>query len=401
MSSIVDVPIGPQHPALKEPLNITCYVDGEQVVGAKLRIGYNHRGIEKAGEHQTFIQNLYIAERICGICGIVHAFDLAQATEHIIGKEIPRRADYLRTIGLELNRIHSHLLWLGVAAHEIGFDTLFMYVWRDREVVMDVIEDFTGNRVTYALVTIGGVRRDLPQEKAEKMLRVMDALEETVKKYKEMCLNEKTIRMRCDGVGVLRKEDAIALCAMGPTTRASGVPFDVRADDPHAAYDEIPFKVVTYDTCDVTARILVRIDETLESINIVREAVKKMPSGPIRARLPRVIPVGEGIGRTEAPRGEVIHYVRSTGAERPFRWKVRAPTLANLLSIPVMLTSKGDYVVYIADVPITFASIDPCLSCTDRAVKFIDISSGKSWVWTFSQIKRMYWKGKPYWRERP
>jgi len=401
MSSVIDVPVGPQHPALKEPLNITCYVDGEQVVGAKLRIGYNHRGVEKAGEYQTYIQNLYIAERICGICGIVHAFDLAQATEHIIGKEIPRRADYLRTIGLELNRVHSHLLWLGVAAHEIGFDTLFMYVWRDREAVMDVIEEFTGNRVTYALMTIGGVRRDLPQEKAEKMLRVMDVLEEKVKKYKEMCLNERTIRMRCDGVGILREEDAIALCAVGPTTRASNVPFDVRADDPHAAYDEIPFKVITYDTCDVTARILVRIDETLESINIIREAVKKMPSGPIRVRLPRAVPAGEGVGRTEAPRGEVIHYLRSAGGERPFRWKVRAPTLANLLSIPVMLTSKGDYVVYIADVPIAFASIDPCLSCTDRAVKFVDVSSGKSWVWTFSQIKRMYWKDKPYWRERP
>jgi len=395
MSSVVDIPVGPQHPALKEPLNITCYVDGEQVVGARLRIGYNHRGIEKAGEYQTFIQNLYIAERICGICGIVHAFDLAQATEHIIGKEIPRRADYLRTIGLELNRIHSHLLWLGVAAHEIGFDTLFMYVWRDREMVMDVIEEFTGNRVTYALVTIGGVRRDLPQEKAERMLKVMDVLEEKAKKYKEMCLNERTIRMRCDGVGVLRKEDAIALCAVGPTARASGVPFDVRADDPHAAYDEIPFKVVTYDTCDVTARILVRIDEILEAINIVKEAIKKMPSGPIRVKLPRVVPAGEGVGRTEAPRGEVIHYVRSSGAERPFRWKVRAPSLANLLSIPVMLTSKGDYAVYIADVPIVFASIDPCMSCTDRAVKFVDVSSGRSWIWTFSQIKRMYWRERP------
>jgi NADH-quinone oxidoreductase subunit D len=395
MSSVVDIPVGPQHPALKEPLNITCYVDGEQVVGARLRIGYNHRGIEKAGEYQTFIQNLYIAERICGICGIVHAFDLAQATEHIIGKEIPRRADYLRTIGLELNRIHSHLLWLGVAAHEIGFDTLFMYVWRDREMVMDAIEEFTGNRVTYALVTIGGVRRDLPQEKAERMLKVMDVLEEKAKKYKEMCLNERTIRMRCDGVGVLRKEDAIALCAVGPTARASGVPFDVRADDPHAAYDEIPFKVVTYDTCDVTARILVRIDEILEAINIVKEAIKKMPSGPIRVKLPRVVPAGEGVGRTEAPRGEVIHYVRSSGAERPFRWKVRAPSLANLLSIPVMLTSKGDYAVYIADVPIVFASIDPCMSCTDRAVKFVDVSSGRSWIWTFSQIKRMYWRERP------
>ena len=395
MSSVVDIPVGPQHPALKEPLNITCYVDGEQVVGARLRIGYNHRGIEKAGEYQTFIQNLYIAERICGICGIVHAFDLAQATEHIIGKEIPRRADYLRTIGLELNRIHSHLLWLGVAAHEIGFDTLFMYVWRDREMVMDAIEEFTGNRVTYALVTIGGVRRDLPQEKAERMLKVMDVLEEKAKKYKEMCLNERTIRMRCDGVGVLRKEDAIALCAVGPTARASGVPFDVRADDPHAAYDEIPFKVVTYDTCDVTARILVRIDEILEAINIVKEAIKKMPSGPIRVKLPRVVPAGEGVGRTEAPRGEVIHYVRSSGAERPFRWKVRAPSLANLLSIPVMLTSKGDYAVYIADVPIVFASIDPCMSCTDRAVKFVDVSSGGSWIWTFSQIKRMYWRERP------
>ncbi len=392
MSTIIDIPVGPQHPALKEPINITCYVDGEQVIGAKLRLGYNHRGIEKAGEYQSYIQNLYIAERICGICGIVHAFSLAQATEDIIGKEIPRRADYIRVIGLELNRIHSHLLWLGVAAHEIGFDTLFMYVWRDREIVMDIIEEITGNRVTYALITIGGVRRDIPQERAEKLLRVMEALEERVKKYRRMCLEEKTIRMRCDGVGILRKEDAIALCAVGPTTRASGVSFDVRADDPHAAYDEIPFNVVTYDTCDVTARVLVRIDETLESINIIKEAIKKMPEGPIRVRLPRVVPAGEGIGRTEAPRGEVIHYVRANGTDKPFRWKVRSPTLANLLSIPVMLTSKGDYVVNIADVPITFASIDPCISCTDRAVRFIDVSTGKSWVWTFSQIKRMYWR---------
>ncbi|MDI9619572.1 MAG: nickel-dependent hydrogenase large subunit [Candidatus Nezhaarchaeota archaeon] len=389
MSTAIDIPIGPQHPALKEPINITCYVDGEQVVGAKLRMGYNHRGIEKAGEYQSYIQNLYLAERICGICGIVHSFSLAQATEDIIGKELPRRADYIRTIGLELNRVHSHLLWLGVAAHEVGFDTLFMYVWRDREAVMDLIEEVTGNRVTYALVTIGGVRRDLPQERAEKVLRVMDLLEEKVKKYKKMCIDEKTLRMRCDGVGLLRKEDAIALCAVGPTARASGVPYDVRADDPHAAYDEIPFKVVTYDTCDVTARVLVRIDETLESINIIREAIKKMPSGPIRVRLPRVVPAGEGVGRTEAPRGEVIHYVRSNNSDKPFRWKVRAPTLANFLSIPVMLTSKGDYVVNIADIPIAFASIDPCMSCTDRAIKFVDVNDGKSWVWSLSQIKRV------------
>ncbi|MCS7139942.1 MAG: nickel-dependent hydrogenase large subunit [Candidatus Nezhaarchaeota archaeon] len=392
MSSVIDVPVGPQHPALKEPINITCYVDGEQVVGAKLRLGYNHRGIEKAGEYQTYIQNIYVAERICGICGIVHVYSFVQAVEDIIGKEIPRRADYIRTIGLELNRIHSHLLWLGVAAHEIGFDTLFMYVWRDRELVMDIIEEVTGNRVTYALVTIGGVRRDIPQEASERILRVMDAIEERIKKYKKMIMEEKTIRMRCDGVGILSREDAIALCAVGPMIRASGVSFDIRAVDPHAAYDEIPFNVIVYNTCDVTARILVRVDEVLESINIIREAIKRMPKGPIRVRLPRVVPVGEGIGRTEAPRGEVIHYVRANGTEKPFRWKIRAPSLANFLTIPTMLTSKGDYVVNIADVPVAFASIDPCMSCTDRAVKFVDVSTGKSWTWTLEQIKRMYWR---------
>jgi membrane-bound hydrogenase subunit alpha len=386
--STFEVPVGPQHPALKEPENFTFTVDGEHVVGVKLRIGYNHRGIEKAAESRTYIQNLYLMERICGICSVAHTTTYAQNVEYALGKEIPRRAEYYRVIIYELNRIHSHLLWLGVAGHEIGFDTLFMYVWRDRERVMDILEMLTGNRVTYAINTIGGVRRDITPEMADKVRKSMDLVEQRVTYYKKAAAAEPTLLTRVKGVGILRTEDARRLCAVGPTTRASGVKFDVRAEDPYAAYDEVPFNLVSYDLCDVLSRILVRVDETLESARIVKYCLDHMPSGPVRVKLPRTVPPGESVSRTEAPRGEVIHYLRANGTDKPERYKVRSPTLGNLPSVCEMLTSKGDYVVRIADIPIALASIDPCFSCTDRAAHFVDPSRGKEWSWTFEQIRK-------------
>jgi NADH-quinone oxidoreductase subunit D len=288
----------------------------------------------------------------------------------------------------ELNRIHSHLLWLGVAAHEIGFDTLFMYVWRDREHVMDILEAISGNRVTYAINTIGGVRRNISDELSRKTEKVLDILEERVKYYKKVASEEPTLISRVEGIGILKPSDAVKLSAVGPTLRASGIKFDVRADDPHAAYDEVPFNVITYDSCDVLARILVRIDEVLESINIIRYCLKHMPNGPIRIRLPRAPPVGESISRVEAPRGELIHYVNSNGTEKPYRYKVRSPTLGNILAVCKMLTSEKDYLVHIADIPIILASIDPCFSCTDRTLKFIDVSKNKEWIWSYEQLKK-------------
>ena len=378
------IPVGPQHPALKEPENFMLTVDGEYVVDVRARIGYNHRGIEKAMEDRTYIQNLYIVERVCGICSDSHMTCYVQCVEEAMDLEIPERAEYIRVIVAELERIHSHLLWLGVAAHEIGFDTLFFYIWRDREVVMDLLELISGNRVNYAMPTIGGVRRDITPEMEKELRKGLKILYERTEYYKQVCLNEKTILQRAVGVGILTPSQAVELCAVGPTLRASGIKSDVRADDPYIAYDRIPFEVITYDWCDVAARIMVRIDEVLEAIKMIEYCLDHMPRGPIRVKVPVMmkVPEGEVVSRVEAPRGELIHYLVSKGGIKPYRYKIRSPTLGNIPAVCEML--KGGY---IADVPIVLAAIDPCFSCTDRIV-FYDVGKDKRWVWTHEQLRR-------------
>lgn len=384
------VPVGPQHPALKEPENLMISVDGERVVDVKIRLGYVHRGGEKAFEARNYTQGLYLVERICGICAMAHQLCYANNIEALLGVTVPRRADYIRTIIAELERIHSHLLWVGVAGHEIGWDTLFMYTWRDREVVLDLMELATGNRVTHATNAIGGVRRDLTPEMISQISKGMRHLEERVKYYASMIPKERTIMKRAVGVGILKPQDAVALCAVGPTLRASGIKRDVRRDDPYSAYDEIPFEVITHDGCDVAARVMVRVGELLESIKIVDYALEHLPSGPVRVRVPINVPAGENVSLVEAPRGEDIHYCKSNGTDKPERYKVRAPTLANWSSVATML--KGGYV---ADIPIALAAIDPCMSCTDRMI-FTDVSSNKKWYWTIEELRRhsAKWRGK-------
>jgi NADH-quinone oxidoreductase subunit D len=261
-----------------------------------------------------------------------------------------------------------------------------MYVWRDREVVMDLIEMLTGNRVTTAINTIGGVRRDISDEAKDKVKKGMNILEERLKYYRKVALNDPTVNARCSGVGILKPRDAIKLCAVGPTLRASGIKNDVRKDDSYALHDEVPFNVITYDTMDVLARVLVRVDETLESVNMVKYCLDHMPSGDVRIKLPLSPPVGEAVSRVEAPRGELIHYVRSNGTKNPERYKVRTPTFGNIPSVCEMLTSKGDYEVNIADIPIVLASIDPCFSCTAR-MEFRDVSKDKTWIWSLEELK--------------
>ena len=380
--SMIKVIFGPQHPALKEPERFILNTEGEYVVNAKVRIGYIHRGIEKAMENRTYLQNIYLSERICGICSDAHTTCYVQAIEELLGVEVPPRAKYIRVIVAELERIHSHLLWVGVAAHEIGFDTLFMYVWRDREIVMDLLEQVSGNRVHYAMNTIGGVRRDIAGEKSPKILKGLSLLEEKTKQYIEMIRKEQTILKRTIGVGMLSKSDALKLGAVGPTLRASGVKRDVRKDDPYAAYDEISFNVVTNDGCDCFARIIVRCEEILESINMIREALKKMPGGEIRDKVKPSIPPAEAISRVEAPRGELFYYARSNGTDKPERIKVRTPTLANIVPLCKMLVGG-----YIADVPIVLAGIDPCFACMDR-VLIVDSRKEEKRVWDLNELRR-------------
>ena len=380
--SIVKVPFGPQHPALKEPENFTFEVEGDIIVDVKPRIGYNHRGIEKAMEVRTYIQNIYLAERICGICSDAHTTCYCQAIEELLGVEAPPRANYIRVIVAELERIHSHLLWVGIAAHEIGFDTLFMHIWRDRETVMDILEYVSGNRVHYAMNTIGGVRRDIPSDMAPKIKKGVDFLEKRIEEYIRTVQADSTIRERTVEVGILKPKDAVELCAVGPTLRASGIKNDIRKDDPYAAYDEVPFNVVTNDGCDVYARIIVRCEEMLESIKMIRYALDNMPSGMTRVRVPMVVPAGEAVSRVEAPRGELIHYAKSNGTSKPERYKVRSPTLANIPALCKMLLGQ-----HVADIPIVLAGIDPCFACMDR-IAIINSKNGKKKTMSLEELRR-------------
>jgi len=358
---LVNVIMGPQHPALIEPEKFSLRIDGEIVTKVEPRIGYVHRGVEKATEKRTYLQNIYLVERICGICNACHATCFCQAVETIMGVNVPARANYLRTIVLELNRIQSHMLLLGHAGFEIGYESLFQYMWRDREPVMNIMESLTGNRVIASLITIGGVRRDLREGNIQGIKTEMTSLEEKIAFYKQVFERDPTLRMRTKNVGVLHRKDAIRLCVVGPVARGSDVKMDVRKDEPYAAYGEIPFKMITYSEGDSWARLLVRLEEINESINMIDHALDNLPAGPYRVRVQRIVPVGESVCRVEAPRGELLYYVKSNGTAYPERVKVRTPTFANIPSF-AKIAEGGN----IADVPASFVSLDPCFSCTDR-----------------------------------
>lgn len=378
------IPIGPQHPALKEPIGVRVTVDGEIIREADLRLGYNHRGIEKLSEQKTWTQNIYLMERICGICSHSHATCYVQGVEKLMEIEPPKRGLYIRILVSELERIHSHLLWLGVAGHEAGFDSFFMYVWRDREIVMDILETISGNRVHYAINAIGGVRRDLDELQIKHILDSLEVLRQRSAYYEKLGTTEPSFVARLAGVGYLSKEDAIELCAVGPTLRASGVPMDVRKDDPYAVYDEVPFEVCTADTCDVLGRTVVRIKELLQSYNIIEFLLKNLPPGPIAVRAPRRAKPNEVVSRYEAPRGENIHYIKSNGSDKPERVKVRAPTLANYAATIKMLKNG-----FIADVPLIFAAIDPCICCAERSVAIVDARTEQEKIVTMSSLREL------------
>jgi membrane-bound hydrogenase subunit alpha len=377
----VTIPIGPAHPSLKEPESFDITVEGERIFHADVKLGYNHRGIEKAAEDRTYLQDIHLIERVCGICSHAHSTAFCLAVEEVAGVVAPPRAQHIRTLIAELERIHSHLLWLGVAGHEIGFDTLLMYTWRDREPVMDILAMLCGNRVNYGINTIGGVRRDVTAEHLQHVVAAMDVLEERTKYYTDLARNDATLRQRLSKVGFLSHEDAVRLGAVGPTARASGVDRDTRRDDPYLAYDQVEFDVVTDDHDDVYGRTVVRLGELHQAYRIIRQLAATMPDGPIAAKAPRKIKAGEALVRYEAPRGENVHYVRGNGTDRPERVKVRAPTLANTAAVAKMMEQN-----YLADVPIIIAAIDPCFSCTDRAIR-VNEPAGDSRVTSWKELR--------------
>jgi ech hydrogenase subunit E len=355
------VPIGPQHPALKEPGFFEFTVEGETVTGGKVRLGYAHRGIEKAAENRSWVQNLYLLERICGICSHIHAFAYSLGVEQLANVTAPPRAQAIRVLTAELERIHSHLLWLGVAAHEAGFDTLFMLSWRDRETVMDIFESFVGNRVNYSVNTLGGVKFDLTPAHIDAIRRGLDEIDTRTRSYLDLVENDPMLAARTRGIGVMSAGDVLRLGVVGPTARASGARRDLRAEAPYSAYPDFPVEVITEAAGDLHARFVVRVREILESSRLIRAVLDHLPEGDIQARMPRRIPAGESIVRVEAPRGELFYFIKSGGGDMPERVKVRTPTLCNLPS--VIELSRGHQ---LADIPMLLVGVDPCFSCNDR-----------------------------------
>ena len=356
------VPIGPYHPALEEPVHARLYTDGEQITDAEVFIGYNHRGIEKLAQQKNFIQTIVLVERVCGICSHSLALGYAMALENIAGMNVPKRGQYIRVIMNELERLHSHFLWLGIALHLIGHDSLFMHTWNEREVIMDMLEEISGNRVNYGMVTIGGSRRDIDDDKRRKILEMLDKVEKSMIRLRDILLSDKTVALRTQGVGVLTTEDSIRIGAVGPHARASNVAVDVRKDAPYCCYEDFEFDKAVYHTCDVFSRVVIRVLENFESIKIIRQALEMLPTGPINlgVKIPK-IPAGEYMVRHEAPRGQLCYKVVTDGSEFNKRVSIHVPTFKTAPTIPTMLRGNS-----VADAGLIVASIDPCFSCMDR-----------------------------------
>ncbi|MEE8591955.1 MAG: nickel-dependent hydrogenase large subunit, partial [Spirochaetia bacterium] len=322
------ISIGPFHPLQEEPEHFMLTVEGETVVDVEVDVGYNHRGIEKLSERRNFEQSTFVIERICGICSTSHPFAYTRAVEDIIPVVVPERAQYIRTIIAEGERIHSHLLWYGLAGHFLGYNTVYMWMWKLREEILDVLEILSGNRQNYAMFKPGGVRRDINADDIPVALKKIDSIIPTLDRLKKAILDDPVLHARLKGIGILSKEDAINYCTLGPTSRASGVDRDVRKDAPYAAYDKVDWDMIVTDSGDVWGKAVVRLLELYESIKIMKSCLQQLPPGEIDLKL-KSIPPGEGIGAHEAPRGETFHYVRSDGTNRPVRHKVRAPTFMN------------------------------------------------------------------------
>lgn len=358
------VPIGPYHPLQEEPEFFKLIVEGENVVDLEINIGYNHRGHEFISPTLTWDQVPYLVERICGICSDSHPYAYVLAVEDCAHITPPPRAQYIRTIIGELERIHSHYLWLGLAGHFIGYNTVWMWVWRYREPLLDLFELIMGNRNHYAINKIGGARRDILPEDYSEIEKYLDLLEKKNTMFTKAILDDPVIKARLEGVGILSLENAIAYAVTGPTARGSGYAIDTRKDDPYDAYDKVDWSIAVCEQGDVLAKTVVRLNECAESVKIVRQCLRNMPDGPIETRVDE-IPAGEGIGRHEAPRGEVFHYVRSDGSNMPIRHKVRAPSFMNIASNVVAVKGYS-----IADAALVLAAVDPCYCCTERTIVY-------------------------------
>jgi ech hydrogenase subunit E len=359
MGKVSVVPFGPQHPVLPEPIHLDLVIEDEKVIEAIPSIGFVHRGLESLIVKKDFNEMVYVAERTCGICSFGHGMGYVEAIEHIMGVEIPDRARYLRTIWMELSRMHSHLLWLGLLADAFGYESLFYQCWRIREQILDMIEESTGGRVIFSVNKVGGVMKDMDSAMLSRFLDVLTDVEGQIRTIRKVFLQDRSVQMRLRGVGVLTRQMAHDLGCAGPFGRASGIATDMRIRG-YGAYGDLDFEPIISTEGDSYARCQCRIDELFQSIDLIRQAVGKIPAGDLSVPV-KGNPDGEFFMRIEQPRGEAVYYVKGSGKPNLNRLRIRTPTFANLPGL--CETLKGaDY----ADVPSLVLTLDPCISCTER-----------------------------------
>lgn len=353
------VPFGPQHPVLPEPIHLDLVLEDEKVVDVIPSIGFIHRGLEDLVTKRDFNEYVYVAERTCGICSFGHGLGYVEAVEKCMNVEVPIRAKYLRTIWSEMSRIHSHLLWAGLMADAFGFENLFYQCWRLREKNLDLVEMTTGGRLIYSVNKVGGVLKDITPDMQKVILNNLSELEAELKDVYKTFMTDYSVQERTRGVGVLTKEQVHDLGCCGPYARASGVARDIRQLG-YEAYGELDFEPVVANDGDNYARCDVRLREVFQSIDLIRQAIAKIPNGELSVPF-KGNPDGEAFIRIEQPRGEAIYYVEGNGTKFLNRFRLRTPTFAN---IPGMCeTMKG---CSYADIPLLVVTIDPCISCTER-----------------------------------
>jgi len=356
--------MGPQHPATHGVLRVVLKLDGEKVVDADVVIGYLHRGVEKLTESRDWTQIVLLTDRLDYVASAAANLAYVETVEKLMSIEVPRRARYLRTILAELQRLASHLVWLGSHAMDIGAITVFLYCLRERELILDLFEEFCGARLTYNSLRIGGLPQDIPSGWLPKVLRFCDVQDEKLVEYETLLTHNRIWLQRTRGIGVISGEAAVAVGLCGPTLRGSGVGRDVRKDEPYAAYAEIPFDVPVGASGDTYDRYLVRLEEMRQSTRILRQAVEGLPEGPVMAKVPRLIkpPAGETYHANESPKGEIGFFIASDGkSTSPYRLRVRPPSFCNLQALPQLV--RGHLV---ADVIAIIGTIDIVLGEVDR-----------------------------------
>ncbi|TCN76995.1 nickel-dependent hydrogenase large subunit [Shewanella fodinae] len=355
------VPVGPLHVALEEPMYFKVEVDGETIVGLDITAGHVHRGLEYLAMKRNFYQNITLTERLCSLCSNSHPTTFCMALEDIAGIKVPERGQYLRVIADEVKRVASNLFNVGIMAHIIGFDSLFMHVLETREIMQDVKETIYGNRMDLGANCIGGVKYNVDAEQVKYLLGEIKRIREPVKEIKAIYNSNSLVTMRTKGVGVLSNAAALDYGLIGPVARASGIRYDVREKAPYAIYSQLDFATQTRTDGDVWSRAMVRLDEVEVALALLEQCLQRLPDGPTAITGMPVIPAGEAIAKSEAPRGELIYYLKTDGSDKPQRLKWRVPSYPNWDALHIMMQRQK-----VSDVPLIVNSIDPCISCTER-----------------------------------